>query len=172
MLLAKGVVLGLADTGLYPLKQSNRWGVTMQRAGYIAFALGVVLTCPAFAATIELVNGKVLINHGDGFLPTLSGAQANPGDLVMASAGGSAKLVYPGGCQVKVIPGSVVSVGKQPPCTASSLAGLEEVPPEKAYFTDPLLPFAITAAAGWGIYCATIWCREHHNGGGNKPASP
>jgi len=144
----------------------------MNRAQYRVFALVVFLGLPTLAtsttsaATVESVKGKVLINHGDGFVPTVNGAQVEPGDLLMAKAGGSAKLVYPGGCQVKVIPGRVVSVGKQPPCKAPWSVG--EGAYQDSFFTNPLLPFAITAGVGWGIYCAAIWCRER--GGG--PASP
>jgi hypothetical protein len=145
----------------------------MHRAQSCVFALVVFLGLPALAAspaTVESVKGRVLINHGDGFVPTGNGAEAKPGDLLMASSGGSAKLVYPGGCQVKVIPGHVVSVGKQPPCKAAWSAGLEEVPPERSFFTDPILPFAVTAGVGWGIFCAATYCRDH--GGGGRPASP
>lgn len=67
----------------------------------------------------------------------------------MASAGGSAKLVYPGGCQVRVIPGTVVSVGKQPPCTAPYDLIYNPAPP---LFNNPLVPFAIGGAIGWGSF--------------------
>jgi hypothetical protein len=140
----------------------------MHRAQYGVFALVVLLGLPALAAspaTVESVKGTVLINHGDGFVPAGNGAQAKPGDLLIANAGGSAKLVYSGGCQVKVIPGRVVSVGKQPPCKAAW--GLEEGPPQ---LTNPLLPFAVTAGVGWGIFCAATYCRDP--GGGGRPASP
>jgi len=141
----------------------------MRKLLYAIPSIFLFLGFSASAATVQSVKGKVLINHGDGFLQTATGAQANAGDLLMASAGGSAKLVYPGGCEVNVIPGRVVSVGKQPPCRAPYLAGLEEVPPQESFVSDPLLPFGIAAATGWGIYCAATYCRDHHGG---KPASP
>ena len=119
------------------------------------------LTLPASATSIEAVKGKVLINHGEGFQQAASGAQANAGDLVMASAGGSAKLVYPGGCQVRVIPGTVVSVGKQPPCTAPYDLIYNPAPP---LFNNPLVPFAIGGAIGWGIFCAVEYCRDDDGG--------
>jgi hypothetical protein len=116
----------------------------------------IFLSLPAFAATVDSVKGKVLINRGQGFQQVTSGAQANAGDQLMASRGGSAKLVYSDRCQVSVVPGRVVNVGRQPPCTAPSLAGLEEVPPQEGFFRDPVVPFAVGAAIGWGILCATI----------------
>ena len=79
----------------------------------------------------------------------------------MASAGGSAKLVYPGGCQVRVIPGTVVSVGKQPPCTAPYDVGYN---PPPHLFNNPLVPFAIGGAIGWWIFCAVEYCRDDDGG--------
>jgi hypothetical protein len=38
-----------------------------------------------------------------------------------------------------------------PPCTAVSLAGLETAPADKPFFSDPVVPFAISATIGWGI---------------------
>ena len=143
----------------------------MIRALYLVPVLLLFVGLPAFAATVESVKGKVLINRGDGFQQTASGAQAKAGDRLMADAGGSAKLVYPGGCQVKVVPGRVVSVGKQPPCTAPSLLG------EAAdrWYSNGLVPFGITAAIGWGIFCAAEYCRDDDGGRGRRfarPASP
>ena len=133
----------------------------------------LLLTLPASAASVEAVKGKVMINRGEGFHPAVSGAPTNAGDLVMASAGGSAKLVYPGGCQVKIIPGNVVSVGNKPPCTAPSLAGLDTPPPPAPVYSNPLLPFAATAAIGWGIFCAVEYCRDDDGGRRvSQPASP
>jgi len=77
--------------------------------------------------------------------PATSGTNANAGDLLMANAGGSAKLIYPGGCQVSIIPGRVVSVGKQPPCTAQSLVGEDY---REGFFSNPVPP-AIVGAAIW-----------------------
>jgi len=136
-----------------------------------SLVLLISLPAAAFGATVESVKGRVLINHGDGFHQATSGMQANADDELMAGALGSAKLLYSGGCQVKIVPEKLVSVGSRPPCTAPSLAGLVEVPPEKTFFTDPILPFAATAAVGWGVFCATTYCRDHHHGGA-RPASP
>ena len=117
-------------------------GGIMPKLQFVIVAAVLSLSSVASAATVDAVNGKVLINRGDGFQPATSGTQAKAGDLLMANAGGSAKLVYPGGCQVSIIPGRVVSVGNQPPCTAPYLAGLEPVPPESTFWSTPV-PFAI-----------------------------
>ena len=131
------------------------------------FVLGtVILLCwPAAAATVESVKGKVLINRGEGFQPVTSGTQANPGDRLMASPRGSAKLVYSDRCQISIVPGRVVSVGKQPPCTAQSLVGEDY---REGFFSNPVPPFAVGAAIGWGIFCATTYCRDHNPEGANR----
>ena len=148
----------------------------MHRALYLVPGLLIFLSVPAVAATVESVNGKVLINRGDGFQPVTNGARANVGDRLMAGPGGSAKLLYSDRCRVSIVPGRVVSVGKQPPCTAQSLVGEDY---RQGFFNNPVPPFAISAAIGWGIFCATIYCRDHEGGGRRvrredfeEPASP
>ena len=148
----------------------------MKGSLYLVPVLALFASLPASAATVEAVKGKVLINRGEGFQQAASGAQAKSGDMIMASSGGSAKLVYPGGCQVKVVPGRVVSVGKQPPCTAPSLIGEAS---DGGFFSNPIYPFATSAAIGWGIFCAATYCRDDDGGGGRRfnqqvgqPASP
>jgi hypothetical protein len=147
----------------------------MKRGLYLVPVLALFASLSASAATVEAVKGKVLINRGEGFQQAASGAQAKAGDLVMASAGGSAKLVYPGGCQIKVIPGRVISVAKQPPCTAPYLVGEAD----DRWYSNGLVPFGITAAVGWGIFCAATYCRDEGGGGRRfnqqlpgSPASP
>ena len=89
----------------------------------------------------------------------------------MASAGGSAKVVYPGSCQVRVIPGTVVSVGKQPPCTAPYMSDLIEPAPPPVYSSNPLVLFGAAAAIGWGIFCAVEYCQDDDPGRRRLPRS-
>jgi hypothetical protein len=135
----------------------------MHRAWYFVPGLLIFMSLPAFAATVDSVKGKVLINRGEGFQQVTTGAQANAGDQLMAGPGGSAKLVYSDRCQVSVIPGRVVSVGKQPPCTAQSLLGEDD----RAGFWNTPVPFAIGAAVGWGIFCAGTDCLDRNREGAN-----
>jgi hypothetical protein len=64
--------------------------------------IGVCLSLPASAATLNAVQRQVLINHGNRFQRVASGAEAREGDLVVANPGSSAKLAYPGGCVTEV----------------------------------------------------------------------
>lgn len=94
----------------------------MWRVG--ALCLGVTLSLPASAATLNAIQGQVLINHGDGFQRVVaSGAVAREGDLVMANPGGSANLVYPGGCVTQIKPGTVVTVNDGSKCPMPMLVG-------------------------------------------------
>lgn len=141
-------------------------GGLMNRTFIIVLSTVLLFCCPAFAATVDAVKGKVLINRGDGFQQATSGTKANAGDRLMAGPGGSAKLVYSDRCQVSIVPGRVVSVGKQPPCTAPSLVGEDS---REGFFSNPVPPFVVGAAIGWGIFCAATYCRDHGGGRGVSP---
>jgi hypothetical protein len=84
-------------------------------------SIGVCLSLPASAATLNAVEGQVLINHGNGFQRVASGAEAREGDLLVANPGGSAKLIYPGGCVTEVKPGTVVTVDDGSKCPQAML---------------------------------------------------
>ncbi len=90
------------------------------------FCMGVCLSLPASAATLDAIQGQVLINHGEGFQPAAAPTEAREGDLVMANPGGSAKLVYPGGCVTEVKPGRVVTVTDGSHCPKAMLLGNDD----------------------------------------------
>ena len=54
--------------------------------------VGVCLSLPASAATLNAVQGQILINHGNGFQRVANGAVAREGDLIMANPGSSAQV--------------------------------------------------------------------------------
>jgi hypothetical protein len=126
----------------------------------------MILCSAASAATVDSIEGRVLLNRGDGFQVLAVATTANPGDKVMASPDGSAKLRYGDGCVIDVRPGAVVSVGEKSPCTAPYLAGLEgPVVPERRFPVAPLLIGAGIAGLTVGILCATETeiCEEEHH---------
>ena len=92
----------------------------MHRLALPAFALGFVLCSPAWAANVEVVQGQISINHGQGYKPVRGKSDAFPGDSVMASPNGSGKIVYEDGCVVEVKPGAVVTVEPTSPCQAGA----------------------------------------------------
>ena len=89
----------------------------MRRVGALALVILSVFLCPAvFAATVASVQGKVSISRGSGYEPVSGPTQVNVGDTVMASPGGSARVVYNDQCSVAVKPGRIVAIAPEPPC--------------------------------------------------------
>ena len=88
----------------------------MVRTAPVVFLAAFLMSSAASAAMVEPVEGQVSLNRGDGYKPIAETAAANSGDLVMASPGGSGKIVYADGCVVEVKPGTVVAVREQSPC--------------------------------------------------------
>ena len=133
----------------------------MRYSSSAAFCVGMFLCSASFAATVDSLEGQILLNRGDGFQVLTAPTTANPGDKVMASADGNAKLRYADGCVIDIRPGAVVSVGEKSPCTAPYLGGFEEVPQEHRFY---VAPFLIGAGAVVGIACASgaNFCEEEH----------
>jgi len=46
--------------------------------------------------------------------------QGGPGDTIVANPGGSAQIVYPDGCVIEVLPGSVAVINAQSPCSSAN----------------------------------------------------
>jgi hypothetical protein len=84
----------------------------------------ISFSASVFAATVNSTGGQVLINRGDGYKQVAGSTQGNPGDTVVANPGGSGTIVYPDGCVVDVMPGTVVTIAAQSPCTAGTGTGI------------------------------------------------
>lgn len=132
--------------------------------GGILVLLVVFLGLPASAATIQSVEGQASINSGTGFKKVKSGTQANVGDRVMVSPGGSAVLMYSDGCEVKVQPDSVTTVSAQSPCASPSSL---ENPTYRV--VGPLL---IAAGTAFLVYCVSSLCTDEDGDRRRRPVSP
>jgi hypothetical protein len=86
----------------------------------VALMSGISISSPSLAAKVESIEGKVWINRGKGYQRLTAPAEAKTGDVIMGSVGGGAELVYYDECRVKVRPGAVVTVARNPPCETSS----------------------------------------------------
>src|SRR5260370_29148186 len=93
----------------YKIVGSRPWCGCMgkPRPLFSAFSIGcaVLVASPSWAAIVEPSYGDLTINQGQGFKPVASRSNANIGDSVMVSPGGSATLTYDDGCKVNVQPG-------------------------------------------------------------------
>lgn len=70
----------------------------------------------AHAATVNALQGQVLVNAGQGFRLVNGSTQLEPGATVVANPGAVAQVVYSGGCTVTVQPGSVYHIAHRAPC--------------------------------------------------------
>jgi hypothetical protein len=120
-------------------------------AWLLAISLGAT---PALSATLQEVQGPVLVSSGGGFQRVGSGTPVGVGTRVMVRPGGSAVVVHSDGCREVVGPGEVVSVGSL--CQTNQFGD------------SSLATFAVGAAViGGGI--ALFASQTGDNG---RPASP
>ena len=103
-------------------------------------------------AEIGLIQGKVLVNQGKGFVALIDGAALKAGDRVMVGKDSSAQISYNNGCAVSVNSASVVTVASVAPCdagqfvAASSSNLIAPVAAPAASITIPLVTLGVTTA--------------------------
>jgi len=135
-----------------------------RRPFFNALSVGCALlvASPSWAAIVEPGIGDLTINHGQGFKPVTSHANANVGDSVMVGPGGSATVVYEDGCKVTVQPGAVTTIAPLSPCASGSNA--QSSGPDWAGIAIAAVLFG--GGLGVAIYEAT------KSNGTTQPASP
>ncbi len=124
-----------------------------------------LIAASAQAATLTNIEGAVTVSQGSGFQQAVAGAQVAPGDRIRTKSG-SAEILYPNGCAVRVGPKQLVTVlASPPPCPASG-GGLKDGPVAAAAPGDgTFLIGGLMIASGIGIGIAV----SNNN---NSPASP
>lgn len=94
--------------------------------GFVAALIALAAT--ASAATLDGVSGQVYVDKGKGPQLVRGTVQVNPGDVVTVGAGGSARIVYSGGCSMPVASASMTTVTMDGQCVSaaadSSMIGL------------------------------------------------
>ena len=76
-----------------------------------ALALGVVGVAQADpVAMLYNVQGKVLVNQGQKFVPAHAGMALNVGDRVLLMDGANAKVEYGSGCSLPLAPNSAATI--------------------------------------------------------------
>lgn len=123
-----------------------------------ATALLALMATPSQAAQLADVQGTVLVNRGTGFQRATGITELQPGDRVMATGGGSGRIVYSASCSAVVSPGTAVIIRSQSPC-ATSNESTSSVP------TGTLVTGALIAG---GVVAGALAL----GGQGNSPASP
>ena len=133
----------------------NRLGWMLAAAATTCFGAGVLQ-----AATLEAVQGQVLVNRGSGYQFEIGPAELKPGDMIIANAGASAHITYGDGCVVPIEVGSVTTVGERSPCAAQSGG-------------SPSFGLAPgTLAIGGAVIGAGVGVAVLLGNGRDKPASP
>jgi hypothetical protein len=79
--------------------------------------LAVSASATARAATLDGIQGQVLVNRGGGYKRVRGPMVLKAGDSVVANSAGSAIVSYDDGCNVAVKSGAVVTIAAGPsPC--------------------------------------------------------
>jgi hypothetical protein len=112
------------------------------------------------AATLEDIQGEVLVDRGGGFDIVSGPTTLSPGNTVIANPGSQAQIVYDSTCKVPVVPGAVVAVHNQSPCNGGG-----ESQGGSMSATTLLVGGAVV---GLGAAAAVLLT----SGGDDKPASP
>ena len=142
----------------------GRLGSCVAIAGTFAFA-----SIAAEAATLEGLQGVVLVDRGGGFSIVDGPAQLQPGDYVIANPGGSAQIVYADGCRIPVKPGDVGATLQQSPCAGggAQAPGARQESASGAFSYSTLLVGGGVTALGTGAAVLLLSGDDDDN-----PASP
>ena len=115
-----------------------------KRAG--AFSLAMLLGFAAQAATLDSIQGGVLVSRGgSGYKAVSVPTELRVGDTVLANPGGAARVVFDNGCAVSLQPGMVLTVAADPQCTSG---GLKDGPVAGHGWSDYALPVGLAVVAG------------------------
>jgi hypothetical protein len=91
--------------------------------GAAFLALGPSAAMAAAYASLQVVEGPIMVNHGAGFEPAIGAVDLNAGDRIMAGENASGVLHYPT-CTVVVMASSIVTVSKSAPCVAGQISNV------------------------------------------------
>jgi len=88
----------------------------MLRTAIIAAAATLLIAGSAQAALLRNIEGKVLVNKGDGFWEVFGKTPVTPGDRVLVRGKGSAEIDYGEGCIAKVSANQTTIVAQKKNC--------------------------------------------------------
>jgi len=85
----------------------------------ISFA--AVVSAAEGGAILDRINGSVMVNQGEKFVPGVEGQTLNPGDRLMVGKTGNAKLVFGKDCETEVKAGTMVTIPELSICEGGQL---------------------------------------------------
>jgi hypothetical protein len=106
-------------------------------ASVVSVISALSLGTSAFAATVTVTQGQVLVNRGQGYQAVVGSTEIGAGATVVANPGAVAQVVYSSLCAVTVKPGTVYTIAAQPPCPTGGSTALQATMPPAGTPADP-----------------------------------
>ena len=133
-----------------------------------------IIAAQAGIAQLGDAHGKVLVNHGKGFVAVTGAADLNIGDRIMIGDQSFATVSF-AGCTVSLSEPTVFTVTKNAPCAAGQQAAVVEgaiVSPTADLYVPPIFPIwpILAGVTVVGVACA-IGCGGLFNDNGD-PDTP
>ena len=120
--------------------------------GAVFLAVGTGGAMAAAYASLQVIEGPIMVNHGSGFEPAIGVVDLNVGDRIMAGENASAVLHYTT-CSVAVTASSIVTVPKSAPCVAGQISNVAV--DEDAIF-GPFIPAYVIPGEMAGGFVALV----------------
>lgn len=117
----------------------------------------------ASAVRLSNIQGRVLVDKGQGPAPVGDGVGLAPGDRVVVAQGSSADLFYGPDCQIVLKAGAGFTVTETSPCADPGAGG---------GFGGGVWLGAGAAALGIGVGIAVLADEDDDNDNGRTPLSP
>lgn len=119
------------------------------------------------AATLQDLNGKVLMNKGDGLVSGRAGTALMDGDRIVTLDKSGAKIIFPDGCGVTLEENMIFVINSQLGCKAAPVASNQ--PPAPGLTTPTQGMILGTAYVGGGALIGnSIFNNNRHD---NRPIS-
>ena len=139
-----------------------------------ALLLASVLAAPGQAAaqgagdaTLQDLNGKVLMNKGDGLVSGKAGTALMDGDRIVTLEKSGARIIFPDGCGVTLEENMIVVINSQLGCKAAPVASNQPVAPGLTTPTQGLI-LGTAYVGGGAIIGNSIFNNNRHD---NRPIS-
>ena len=123
----------------------------------LGLALSLISINGAWAgshASLQVIAGNILVNHGYGFGPATGVVDLDAGDRILAGENASAVLNY-AACSIIIKAGSVVTVAKAAPCVAGGPSEFNVIPVSSSGDNDSRHPVLILGEFAGG-YVALV----------------
>ena len=125
--------------------------------GAVFLALGTSAAMAAAYASLQVVEGPIMVNLGAGFEPVIGVVDLNAGDRIMAGENASAVLHYRT-CTVVVAANSIVTVSKSATCVAGQI---NNVAVDGEAILRPFVPAYVIPAEMAGAFVALVGINKY-----------